>query len=378
MLHPFFDNRNPQLAGEIWAIALLLMTFLAAALAFGLAPASVVEGLVQSSPGCGTPPPVEPGETGAFSLRVSDLEREYRLHVPTGYDRSKAISVVLAFHSYNGAADEEETHTGLSRHADKHGYLVVYPQATAFLTDTGRRITSWNDLAGNASPGPEGPICSDTADQYPHPPECGEPRPCNWATCHNDLGFVERLLDRLEASLCIDPERIYATGMSNGGMFVHRLGCHMPNRFAAIAPVGGTLARGFNCAPEGSTPLSLMNIYGRRDRYVSQEGDMSSDGYYYTSAAAVMRKWAGPSSQGCASASTPYKTSMSGTLGLVCTQHSHCSTGAEVVNCIWDGGHTWPESESHDLANQTIWEFFSKHSRAKYRSNKTGERGVER
>jgi polyhydroxybutyrate depolymerase len=344
---------------------LLLAAFLAVALAFGLAPASVAQGVL-SSAGCGTLPPLEPGETGTFSLRVSDLKREYRLHLPPGYDRSKATSVVLDFHRYNGSADGEEMDTGLSRHADKHGYLVVYPQGTAFLTDTGRRITSWNDLAGNASPGPEGPICSDTADLYPHPPECGEPQPCNWATCHDDLGFVERLLDRLEASLCIDLERIYATGMSNGGMFVHRLGCHMPNRLAAIAPVGGTLARGFNCAPQGSTPLSLLNIYGQRDRYVSQAGDMSSDGYYYTSSAAVMNKWAGPGSQGCAAASTPYDMSMSGTLGLVCTQHQDCSTGAEVVNCTWDGGHAWPKSASHDLANEIIWEFFSKHSRGKY------------
>jgi polyhydroxybutyrate depolymerase len=346
--------------------------FLAAALTFGLAPASVAQG-VRSSAGCETLPPVEPGETGTFSLRVSDLKREYRLHLPPGYDRSKATSVVLDFHRYNGTADGEERDTGLSRHADKHGYLVVYPQGTAFLTDTGQHITSWNDLAGNASPGPEGPICSDTADLYPHPPECGEPQPCNWATCRDDLGFVERLLDRLEASLCIDLDRIYATGMSNGGMFVHRLGCHMPNRLAAIAPVGGTLARGFNCAPEGSMPLSLMNIYGQRDRYVSQAGDMSSDGYYYTSSAAVMNKWAGPGSQGCAAASTPYDMSMSGMLGLVCTQHQDCSTGAEVVNCTWDGGHVWPKSASHDLANEIIWEFFSKHTRAKYRP-KFGER----
>jgi poly(3-hydroxybutyrate) depolymerase len=100
---------------------------------------------------------------------------------------------------------------------------------------------------------------------------------------------------------------------------------------------------------------------------------MSSDGYYYTSSAAVMNKWAGPGSQGCTAASTPYDMSMSGTLGLVCTQHQDCSTGAEVVNCTWNGGHAWPKSASHDLANEIIWEFFSKHTRAKYQP-KIGER----
>jgi polyhydroxybutyrate depolymerase len=235
----------------------------------------------------------------------------------------------------------------------------------------GQVITSWNDLAGNASPGPEGPICSETADSYPPPPECGEPTPCNWATCHDDLGFIAQMLDRLERGLCLDLDRMYATGMSNGGMLVHRLGCDMPQRFAAIAPVGGTLARGFNCAPD--VPLAMMNIYGSRDLYVSQRGDTSSDGYYYESAEAVLSKWAGPESQGCEAITTGYETSRDGVLGLACIQHDSCATGAEVVHCTWDGAHDWPQAEGQPLGNEIIWEFFTRHTRAQYRSLHEGE-----
>ncbi len=192
-------------------------------------------------------------------------------------------------------------------------------------------------------------------------------RTCNWCTCHDDLAFIARLLDRLEATLCIDLDRVYATGMSNGGMFVHRLGCAMPERFAAIAPVGGTLARGFACAPE-STPLAMMNIYGRRDDYVSQRGDTSSDGYYYSSAEAVLDKWASPASQGCAAASTPYETPHAGTLGLTCIQHGGCASGAEVVHCTWDGAHDWPQDGTVKVGNEVIWEFFARHSRGKPRA----------
>lgn len=322
----------------------------------------------RASRGCGVRPPIAPGETGKLSIPVGDLEREYRLHLPPGYAPGRAVSLILDFHGYTGTAEQEEHDTGLSRHADEHGYAVVYPQATAFVAGMGDSITSWNDLSCNASPGPEGPICSETAFKYAHPPDCGEPRPCNWCTCHDDLEFVDRLLDRLGETLCIDLDRVYATGMSNGGMFVHRLGCDMPDRFAAIAPVGGTLARGFNCAPDTSTPLSVMNIYGSRDRVVSQDGTMSSDGYYYTAAEDVMSKWASPGSQDCEAVRTPYETSESGTLGLICTQHEGCSTGAEVVNCTWDGGHDWPKDEADDLANEIIREFFAKHTRSKYRT----------
>jgi polyhydroxybutyrate depolymerase len=149
-------------------------------------------------------------------------------------------------------------------------------------------------------------------------------------------------------------------------MFVHRLGCALPERFAAIAPVSGTLARGFNCAPGRGTPLSVMNVYGSRDDYVSQRGGVSSDGYYYTSAEDLMRKWA--RSQGCDRESTPYPTSADGTLGLACIQRDNCSTGAEVVHCTWNGAHDWPRDGTRDLANDVIWEFFSRHARSGRRS----------
>jgi polyhydroxybutyrate depolymerase len=323
----------------------------------------------RASSGCGQTPALAPGESADFSIEVGNLDREYRLHLPRGYDPARPVSLVLDFHGYTGTAEDEEVNTTrFSPHADANGYVIVFPQGTGFVAPTGQRITSWNDLAGNASLGPLGPVCSDSAFKYPNPPECGEPRPCVWATCHDDLGFIDRLLDELEQTLCVDLDRIYATGMSNGAMFVHRLGCAMPERFAAIAPVSGTLARGFNCAPSATTPISIMNIYGSEDRYVDLENSMSSDGYYYTSAKDVMAKWAGPESQNCATTPSRYATSKDGTLDLECAQQADCGTGAEVVNCAWTGGHDWPKDGDHDFGNQIIWDFFSKHSRADYRA----------
>jgi polyhydroxybutyrate depolymerase len=299
-------------------------------------------------------------------MAVGGLQREYRVHLPSGYDVNRPVSLVLDFHGYTGTAQGTEEYTGFSSQADEQGYAVVYPQGSAFTTDDGQRITSWNDLAGSASPGPEGPICSASAFAYPHPPECGEPTPCNWASCHDDVGFVAALLDHLEATVCVDLDRVYATGMSNGGMFVHRLGCDLPERFAAIAPVGGTLARGFNCAPGGSTPLSMMNIYGARDDYVSQKGVVSSDGYYYLGAGDVLAKWASPAAQDCDSTETPYPIAEAGVLGMTCVQHDNCATGAEVVHCEWDGGHDWPQDGTDNFGTRIIWEFFSNHSRDGY------------
>ena len=308
------------------------------------------------SQGCGKESKYFPGATSNVSINVNGLDRIYLLHLPTNYDPNKPTSLVLNIHGYTDTAGGMESGTDMSRHADEYNYIVVYPNATNFKSD-GRVITSWNDLTCNASPGPEGPICSEDADKYPFPTDCSADisTDCNWCTCNDDLGYINQMLDELEANYCVDLNRVYATGMSNGGMFTHRLGCDLANRFAAIAPVSGTLARGFNCAPESTDQISIMNIHGRQDDYVDVTGKESSDGYFYTNIDDVMSLWAGDQSQSCDSEVTVYTTIADGVNGMSCTQHADCETGAEVVSCWWDAGHDWPTYGS-DL----IWDFFIK------------------
>ena len=121
------------------------------------------------TPGCGKVPPATPGETAALSMKVGGLEREYRLHLPAGYDRTTPTSLVLNSHGYTDNAANWESLTGMSDHADEHGYVVVYPQATSFkgeLEGSMRVVTSWSDLACSVSGGPDGPTCADDADPF--------------------------------------------------------------------------------------------------------------------------------------------------------------------------------------------------------------------
>ncbi len=310
------------------------------------------------SAGCGASPAATPGETETVSIVVGDLERVYLLYLPSGYDPNTPASLVLSFHGYTGAAGDM---VDMNPQADKHGYIGVYPQGSAFASSSGM-ITSWNDLSCNASPGPEGPICADDASPYAFPPECGEPTPCNWCTCHDDLAYIDQMLDELEQNLCIDLNRVYAMGMSNGGMFEQRLGCDMADRFAAVAPIAGTLAKGFNCAPDTSTPIAIMNIHGSQDDYVDVSGKQSSDGYRYTAMADVMAAWSSAESQDCDQEVTVYTTVADGMRDMACTQNANCATGAEVVSCWWDAGHAWPGG-SNQFGYEMMWEFFRKHSK---------------
>jgi polyhydroxybutyrate depolymerase len=109
--------------------------------------------------------------------------------------------------------------------ADREGFVTVYPDGLGVLG-------TWN-----------GGGC------------------CGYAVQNDvdDVGFVTALLDHLEQALCIDRARVFASGMSNGGIFSHRLACEQSERIAAIAPVAGTLMIE-SCAPSRS--VSVMHIHG--------------------------------------------------------------------------------------------------------------------
>src|SRR5205085_1686523 len=89
-------------------------------------------------------------------------------------------------------------------------------------------------------------------------------------TAPDDVGFVTALLDRLERSLCVDHQRVYATGVSNGGGMAARLGCQLGSRIAAIAPVAGGYRSLPQCKP--TRPLSVLEIHGTADPVVPYDG----------------------------------------------------------------------------------------------------------
>lgn len=171
-------------------------------------------------------------------------------------------------------------------------------------------------------------------------------------------GRADALLDELAATFCVDEGRVYATGFSNGGMFVNRLGCDLAARFAAVAPVSGLLARGFNCAPAAAQPI--MYLHGTQDNTVPLDGAASTDGYWYTSMTDLIDGYASAASQDCDASDTAYPTSGDGIQSFVCNERANCASGALVVGCTWRGNHAWPvKNPGNFYVNDVIWEFFS-------------------
>ncbi|RKH51235.1 alpha/beta hydrolase family esterase, partial [Corallococcus llansteffanensis] len=150
--------------------------------------------------------------------------RNYRVHVPPGYDATKPTPVVLSFHGFGATEQDQELLSNLSRLGDTEGFISVYPRGLNFPEVLGRGDAdsrSWNGVA-----------C------------CGPAQAFNV----DDVGFVDALLADLDARVCTDPRRVFASGMSNGAFFSYRLACERAQRIAAIAPVAG-MEGSVACAP---------------------------------------------------------------------------------------------------------------------------------
>jgi polyhydroxybutyrate depolymerase len=318
--------------------------------------------------------------------------REYFVHAPQSAEGP--LPVVVAIHGYTSTATGFAAFHDLREHADRNGYIVVFPQGAHFIDGTAEqpyRVTSWNML-GNAQADPvAGPQCTEHAQRYPCPPDCGACDRCTWASCGDDLGYFEALLDQVLARYPTDPDRYYVLGMSNGGMMALRLGCSLSHRFAAIAPIDAQMPAGFDCAP--ATPLPMIHLSGGKDDVVRPDGQPSGDGFIYVSAARTAATWARALS--CQDGPREWATHASQEAGMVCNAYSRCGiAGQEVVACTdpeeshnWPGrrpGGAWPtcvtSQQKDSMPEQAlcapraesgphrgmdlVWEFFRRYERA--------------
>jgi len=162
-------------------------------------------------------------------------KRAYLLHLPSGYDKKKPLPLVVALHYYTGTGRAEAEQTGFSAKADEERFIVAYPDGPI--------------------PGPTG---------------------LSWDIWHNprdkqgsgDVAFVRELIRRLSARFAVDPKRIYVSGMSQGGMVAHLVGCELSSVIAAIAPVGAFLT----AQPRSADPVSVLIIHGTADPVVPYRG----------------------------------------------------------------------------------------------------------
>jgi len=228
--------------------------------------------------------------------------RQYLLHVPALYNPEEPAALVLVFHGAGIGAERFMSYSRFSNVADREGFLIVYPQGLG------------EEPVWNPSPG------------------------------SRDVQFISDLIDHLQRRCHIDPNRIYASGHSNGGGMVNRLACELADQIAAIGTISGAY-QSTECSP--SRPIPVFAIHGTADNIVSYKG---------------IPEWASAWAQRNGCDPEPVEVVHNVLIGE--KQWGNCRAGADVVlYTIQDLGHDW----THDLINmgQTIWDFFERHPLSK-------------
>ncbi|MBS0445536.1 MAG: prolyl oligopeptidase family serine peptidase [Proteobacteria bacterium] len=277
----------------------------------------------------------KPGDY-TFSFEHDGIQRSYRVHVPPSYNPANPTPLLVSLHGGGGSMDyqaSDENYGQISK-SNQAGFIVVFPNGFSRLPSG--KLATWN--AGNC---------------------CGPARDRNI----DDVGFIRQMVANLERQLNIDRSKIFATGMSNGGLMAQRLACEMSDTFKAIAPVAGT-DNTKSCNP--TNPVSVLEFHARNDDHLPFNGGMGKKSLgsavtNFTSVPETISRWVQRDS--C----NPAPKRVLERPGVYCERYSQCRGGTVVELCVTDtGAHSWPgagrsrgEPPSNAIsANDAMWDFF--------------------
>lgn len=275
------------------------------------------------------------------SIVADGLTRTFLLHLPAG-GVTPRMPLVLALHGAGGTGAGMRGLTGFDARADRLRVIVAYPDGVRRRWNDGRRTIS-------------SPV--------------------------DDVAFVAQLIDTLSGRYGVDPARVYATGISNGGLFAERLACDLAPRIAAIAPVAANMPADIVPACTPARPVSVLQINGTADPLVPYSGGeiarplgLGPGGMVLSTAESVafwVRRDECPGRP--EPIAVPPRAVPDGTR-VTRLVYSGCAGGAAVALYTVDGGgHTWPNGRqflpvarvgpvSRQLdASSIILDFFLRH-----------------
>lgn len=258
------------------------------------------------------------------TLIAADGKREFLLHVPASYDRTRPTPLVISLHGAAGWPAQQANTSGWNRLADEQGFLVVYPSGNGF----------------------------------PH----------IWHPA--DSSFIGALIDSLTATYHVDPRRIFVNGLSQGGGMTFVLSCTLSSRIAAVGLVAAAEELPWNwCADH--RPMPMISFHGTADPIVRYAGGRNPIG---PGSFPSVLDWTAHWAQRNRCAAVPTDSAIGPTTDR--REYTQCAGAASVVlYTVRGGGHQWPGGRPLPEwlagppaggvdATRLMWAFFQQHPRA--------------
>lgn len=268
------------------------------------------------------------------SILHDDVMRTFYTYVPPNI--GKEMTLVVGLHGYTGNAKTfiRKGDADFNNFLEMNNFIGAYPEGKSFYAN-GRKFSSWNDLAGSIGQGPKGDICDIDRDYYPFPPDCENPHRCSWASCGDDIGFIEKVIDHHKNQY--DIKSVIVIGMSNGGMLAQAIGCKLAGKVDAIINIEGMQALGMSCIPD--KPLTMV-IYGaKNDTTVPPEDILASDGYFYEPMKNTVNDW-----KNAFNCSNSTKKQIFNPAEITEEHFYDCNDGVTITSILdHNNDHDWPK-----------------------------------
>lgn len=264
------------------------------------------------------------------SFKFKQAKRKYIVYLPKHYDAKKTYPLLYNFHGGGMTATEQMFYSGMNKMADQFNFIVVYPAGINADWNVGFEMSYLNGT--------------------------------------DDIGFIKALNDTLKRRHNVNSKAVFATGLSRGGFFCHRLATEMPETFAAIASIGGPLPDSVKYYHRSDQKIAVMQVSGTADQVVNHNGKAGA----YSSALSTFDYWVSHNhlSSKLKKEKLIDRDKKDGTAVLI-TEVTDQGAGVMLVS-IQNGGHTWPGSDPFNIGfplgkttteidiNELMWDFFSR------------------